>query len=158
GGEMHAHDLRVDVSQLRIRDAELHRQVAAQVVEHGVAALDELAEDLLALRVFQIEAEAALVAVERLVEVAVAGREELRSDRAADVAAVVKILDLDDLGAEVGEVLGAERPRPILLDRDDPDAGKRQAHARFLSISCLAMMMRCISLVPSPITSSGASR
>ena len=31
-------------------------------------------------------------------------------------------------------------------------------YAGFRSINCLAMMMRCISLVPSPMHSSGASR
>jgi hypothetical protein len=50
-------------------------------------------------------------------EVAVAGREEVRSDGAADIAAVRRILDLDDFGAEVGEMLCAERPRAVLLIR-----------------------------------------
>ena len=50
-------------------------------------------------------------------------------------------------------MLGREWPGAVLLDRDDAHAGKRQAHTGFLSISCLAMMMRCISLVPSPMTS-----
>lgn len=35
---------------------------------------------------------------------------------------------------------------------------RRSTHAGFRCTSCRAMMMRCISLVPSPISSSGASR
>jgi len=45
--------------------------------------------------------------------------------------------------------------RPGLLRSARND---RRPHTRFRSISCLAMMMRCISLVPSPMMSSGASR
>jgi hypothetical protein len=89
---------------------------------------------------------------------AVVGTEEMRPDRTADVAAVLEVLDLDDLGAEIGEVLRAEGTGAVLLDGDDPDAGERQAHAGFLAMTCLAMMRRCSSFVPSPITRSGASR
>ena len=155
---MNADDARVHVGQLRVGDAELGRKVAAQIVEHRITAFHELAKDLLALGMLEVEAEAALVAVEGFVEVAVARGEEQRSDRAPHIAALVEIFDLDHLGAEVGEVQGCERPGAILLDRDDAYAGERQTHARFLSINCLAMMMRCSSLVPSPMTRSGASR
>ena len=50
----------------------------------------------------------------------------MRPDRAAHVAALVRVLDLDHLGAEVGELHGAERPGAVLLDREDAHAGERQ--------------------------------
>ena len=50
--------------------------------------------------------------------------EEMRPDRAADVAAVRRVLDLDDLGAEVGEQHGAERAGAVLLDGEDAQAGE----------------------------------
>src|SRR4029079_5233313 len=94
----------------------------------------------------------------RLEEMAVILAEEIRADGSADVAAVLGILDLDDLGTHVGELHGAERSRAVLLHRQDADACKRQHHTGFRATSSRAMMMRCSSLVPSPITSSGASR
>ena len=48
--------------------------------------------------------------------------------------------------------------RPELLHRDDANAIQWFHAAGFLLMYCLEMMMRCSSLVPSPITSSGASR
>ena len=59
---------------------------------------------------------------------------------------------------DIGKMLGAKGARAILLDGDNPHAGEGQTHTRFLSMSCLAMIMRCISFVPSPMTRSGASR
>src|SRR5207248_9892569 len=41
---------------------------------------------------------------------------------ARDVAADRRVLDLDDLGAEVREHLGAEGPRAELRDREDAEA------------------------------------
>ena len=67
-------------------------------------------------------------------------------------------LDLDHGGAEVGKVHGREGAGTKLLEADDPQPGQRQVHAGFRSISCLAMMMRWISFVPSPMHISGASR
>src|SRR5262249_42602217 len=98
-----------------------------------------------------------LIAIEGLVKVAVSRPEKLRPDGTPNISAIMKILDLDHLGAEIGKVLGTKGSCTILLDRDDPHAGERQAHTRFLSISCLAMIMRWISWVPSQIIRSGAS-
>jgi hypothetical protein len=47
---------------------------------------------------------------------------EIRPDAARHVAAAWPMLDLDHLGAHVGQVAGAIRPRPILLDRQNPQA------------------------------------
>ena len=113
---MHTHDLGIDVCQLRVRDSKLGREVASEIVEHRIAALDQFAENLLTFWVLQIEAKAPLVAIKRLVEVAVARSEELRSNCAPNVPAVMEILDLDDLGAEIGKMLGAKGACSILLD------------------------------------------
>ena len=55
----------------------------------------------------------------------IARAEEVRPDLAPDVAAVLVVLDLHHLGAEVGEVGGAEGAGAVLLDREDPQAGER---------------------------------
>src|SRR6185295_7846521 len=106
----------------------------------------------------QVQRERFLVAVERLEEVAVALAEKIGSHRARDIAAARALLDLDDFGAEVGEVRGAERSGAVHLHREDAHSLQGRHQAGFRAISCLAMMMRCISLVPSPMHMSGASR
>ena len=68
------------------------------------------------------------------------------------------VLDLDHLGAEVGEEHGAVGARAEVLEGQHPVAGERQIHAGCLSTSWRDMMTRCISLVPSPMHISGASR
>ena len=50
-----------------------------------------------------IKRDTALVAVERLEEVTVARPKEVWPDGAPDVATLGRVLDLDDLGAEVGQ-------------------------------------------------------
>ena len=50
-----------------------------------------------------------------------------RRDVAGDVAAHPGVLDLDDLGAEVGEDLGAEGPGAELGDGEDSNAVERRA-------------------------------
>jgi hypothetical protein len=43
---------------------------------------------------------------------------------AADVAVLGWVLDLDDVGAEIGEVQGAEGAGAVLLDGQDPYASE----------------------------------
>src|SRR5262245_35940801 len=123
---MCAHDARVRLLQGRVGQAELRRQVAAQVVEHGVRFGCQRMEHRPPLRMLEIERQALLVPVEGLEELAVRVAEEMRADVTTDVAAVLVVLDLDHLGAEVGEVRGAERPRAVLLDGVHAQAGERQ--------------------------------
>ena len=68
--------------------------------------------------------------------------------------------DLDDLRAQLGQKHGAVRSGAKLLQRQHPHAVKRFGNhvMLFRLIHCRAMMMRCISLVPSPMQVSGASR
>ena len=81
-----------------------------------------------------------------------------RSGLARGIAIDRGILDLDDLGAEIGEQHGAVRRRAELLDGNDANALKWLHAAGFLLMNCFEMMMRCISLVPSPMQVNGASR
>jgi hypothetical protein len=73
----------------------------------------------------QIERDALLVAVEAVEELAVvalvAVAEEERADMAGHVTIIGRVLDLDHLGAKIGQLHRAIRPGPILLDRDNPE-------------------------------------
>ena len=44
-------------------------------------------------------------------------------DRAADIAALGRVLDLDHLGAEIAQQHAAERAGSVLLDGDDAQTG-----------------------------------
>jgi hypothetical protein len=122
-GQRAADDGGIDLAQRRVGEAELGRQIAAQVVVHGVGNTDQVVQDGLAVGMLEIEGERLLPAVERLeVERVAAGR--VRPHVASDVAPDGRILDLDDLGAQVGQQLGAEGPGPELRDGDEAQAGQ----------------------------------
>src|SRR5579863_9075776 len=100
---MHADNLRVDGGQRGVIETKLDRQITAQIVEYGVGGLQQIEKDLFAVGLFEVERDRLLVAVERLEEMAVVLAEEIRTNLAADVAALARVLDFDDLGAEIGE-------------------------------------------------------
>src|SRR4051812_4657333 len=96
-----------------VSHAELVQDARAKALDQDVRGLDQLEERLPATLLLQIEADRSLVAVEGEVDrragaervvllVAVVGR------RPAHVVALTGVLDLDHVGAEVGEQQGAE--------------------------------------------------
>lgn len=155
---MRAYDARIGRLQLIIGNAEPRRLIATQIVQHRVRRRRQVAQNALPLGRPQVQRHRALVAIERLEEVAVVLAKEVRPHRSADITAIARILDLDHLSAHVGELHGTEWPRTVLLHRQDAHTRERQRHTGFRATSCRAMMMRCSSFVPSPITSRGASR
>src|SRR4029079_18112425 len=80
----------------------------------------------------QVERDALLAAVEGLEEQRVLAV-LIGRDGARDVAAGLRILDLDDLGAEVGELQRPERSGTELLDRDDPEVRQWCRHCAGVS-------------------------
>ncbi len=159
-GQVGADDLGVVGLEVLERQPQLGRHVAAQIAGERIGGPDQVVQDGPAFVATEIDGHALLVAIEAVKKLAVAGREEVRPHGARHVAALRRVLDLDDLGALVGQEHGAERPGAVPLDGQHPDPFERQ-HGRytgFRSTSCRAMMRRCSSLVPSPMASSGASR
>ncbi len=123
----------------------------------------ELAQHRLPLSILQIERQRLLVEIERLKIDALAVPQEVRPHRPRGIAPAPSVarrrLDLDHLGPQLRQELRPVRPRAILLGRKDSEAGEGQfRHAGFRFTHCRAMMMRCISLVPSPMHISSASR
>src|SRR5262249_21663616 len=116
----------VELRELRIGDAEALGLVAAQVVERGVGRAYQRVQHALRARMLQVQRQALLVAVEGLEEMAVTVGEEVWADRAGDVAALPRVLDLDALGAEVGQHHAAERAGAVLLDGDDAQTCERK--------------------------------
>ena len=138
-------------------ESQLFRYVTAQIGGERIGARHQIVEHFLALRLSQIQSHALLVSIEAVIEEAVVLFEKERAHVPGNVTAVVGVFNLDYLGALVGEKHGAEGTGAVLLDGEHAHAFQRQLHAGFRSTSCFAMMIRCSSLVPSPMASKGAS-
>src|SRR5699024_1502846 len=138
--------------------AELFGDIAAGIVEDGISVSHQTTQDFLAFSLFQVQADALLVPVEGLEELTIIFSKEIGTDMAPHIPIGARVFHLDDLRAQVGQVLGCERACPVLLNRYDANIFQGTSHFGFLSISCFAIMMRCNSLVPSPMAMRGASR
>ena len=90
----------------------------------------QLAENRHAFRVFQIEREAALIAVEGMMEMAIARPKIIRPDGTPHIATLGRVFDLDDLSTHIGKQHGPERPGAILLNRQNGHAIQRQGPIR----------------------------
>jgi len=115
-----------------VEEAELACLVAAEIREEHVDMLDERLEDPARARLSQVELDALLVAVEGLEEERVLGLLK-RRDVPAYVAACGRILDLDHLRAEVGQLERGPRPGAVLLEREDADSRERRSGCHFVS-------------------------
>ena len=118
---LHDDDARVQRAQILEAEAQLLHHALAEVARHHVRGGRQPPRDRVALGVLQIEGDRALVAVVR--------QQEAAHPRLAAAGAARARLDLDHLGAHVGEQLG--RVRTLLRDREveDADPFERPAHA-----------------------------
>ena len=119
-----ADDARIDLGELVVAKAHALHHAGAEIVDDDVGVAHEIVDDRLAVGLAQIERDRALVAVEaaehRIVEpVGIVG------DRGAREIAGAGPLDLDDVGAVVGEHLRRARAQHHLGEIDDADARQR---------------------------------
>jgi hypothetical protein len=101
------------------RKAQPVHHAGPEVLDDDVGALEQLAEDLLALVRLHVQRQAALVAVEHR-EVEAVDVRQVAQLGARDVAPA-RLLDLDHVGAHPGEQLRAHRPGLDVGHVDDPD-------------------------------------
>ena len=109
--------------QFLIAEAEPFHGARREVLDQHVGAGDQPAQDFLAAVGLQVEHDAALVAVHHQ-----EGRglvADLRRHGMPGVVAVRPFLDLDDVGAHVGEHQGAGRTSHHMGEIDDLQAGQR---------------------------------
>ena len=134
-----AGDRAVDEGRVRLAqhveaDAELVEHAGPEALDQHVGRLGQLEQGLAAPLLLQVEADRALVAVQREVDRragaerrvllgAVVGR------RPAHVVALAGVLDLDHVGAEVGEQQRAEAAGEQAGEVEDLDVLQRAAHA-----------------------------
>ncbi len=171
-GDAHDDQPGVGGPQLCGAEAEAGGGARRQVLHYHVGARREARQRLAAQGVLEVESHRLLVPV---------GPDEIGAHPvdhvvvAAGEVAAGAVLHLDDPGAEVAQVAGADRRGDGLLDRDDGDATQGEQRLSLNShheavrdnhhprrpdpeTSARAMMSRWMSLVPSPIAISGASR
>jgi hypothetical protein len=113
-GDRAGDDARVDRSQRLVVDAEAFADAVAVVVEDDIGDADEIEEGFAPLRVLEVDGEAALAPVVA---------DEAQSVGAERVA--VGRLDLDAIGAPVGEDAGGEGAGDEGAEVEDADARER---------------------------------
>ena len=114
-------EARVVRRELFVAEAEFLHHAGAEIVHDHIGGGDQRPDRRDALRGFQVEGEAAFVAVES--GVGEAHTVDKGPPAAAPVAGV-GALDLDHIGPVVGENLGADRPLVNVTEVDDADAGE----------------------------------
>ncbi len=123
---------RIELLDRVVAEPEPVHDTGAEVLGHDIGLLDQTAGNLLALRALQIDDGAALVAVEQQEKEAVDIRIVAVPQPARPVAAL-RVLDLDHIGAEPGQHLGAGRARLVVREIDDANAFECLAHLVLLN-------------------------
>src|SRR5215470_15283583 len=121
-----AHDARVHALEGLVGQAETGREIAAHVIEEGVRNLDQIVQHRAPGLMLQVEGERLRATVEGL-EVERVLLVEIGRNVARAVAAHRGVLDLDDLRAQVGQHLGAERAGSELGDGEDANSVERRS-------------------------------
>ena len=119
---------RVGLLQPVVAEAEALHGAAAVVLDHHVGGLEKPAHHLLAALGLQIDGDAALVAVHHH-----EGRRfalDIDGGEAAGIVATGDSLDLDHLGAEIGQQHARGRPGHDVGELDDGDAPERSVGVR----------------------------
>ncbi|MGY4460118.1 hypothetical protein ACVWYI_004078 [Bradyrhizobium sp. LB13.1] len=109
--------------QRLVSEAEALHRAGRKVLDQHVGVRDQPSQHRFAAVGLEVQHDAALVAVHhqeggRLIA-------DLRRHRMAGVVAIRRFLDLDDVGAHVGQHQGAGRPGHDMGEIDDLEAGKR---------------------------------
>ena len=115
------HDDEARIGRLQRIEAEpepVHR-AGCVIVEAHIGRAHELEEDRLALRRLEVDRDAALVAVEVVVA-------RPRARHAPRLVAAVRVLDLDHVGAEIGEDERRRRPGDDVPQLENAQARERQ--------------------------------
>ena len=135
------------------------RNIAAQIVGNDMRIRDQPVQNLLPLIGTEIERQGTLVKIEALEIQTLAFAQPVRADMARGVTTFWR-LDFDNVSAQLSQEHGAIRSCTILLRANYAKSfeWKALAHAGLALIHCFEMMMRCISLVPSPMHISIESR
>src|SRR5690606_21504656 len=128
-GDLEIDHARIERRERLVVDPQLLRRAASEALQHHVGLAREAVRDRHALGRLQVQRNAALVVVDR--------QEDRRfalvlRQPAARVVPDAGWLDLDDVGAQLAQVLGAERARQNLGEIEDPDVLERSHGMRLV--------------------------
>ena len=112
----------IELGQRGVAEPEPVHDTGAKALDQRVGAGRQAPQQRAAFRLLEVDAQAFLVAIDELVEIA--GVTRHRPHR-ADIVAGAGVLDLDHLGAVIGEVLGGERAGQQTGEIEDAQAGER---------------------------------
>src|SRR3569833_2772681 len=98
---MGADDSGIDRFQRRIGESQLLGLIAAQIVQDGIRGRREPVKGFQSQHMLQVERAALLVETEGLKVMAGEPAHEIRAHATARIPALISVLDLYDLGAEV---------------------------------------------------------
>ena len=113
------------MAEVLVTDPELRRDVPAEVRVHHVTLLNEALEQSATFWMREVQSDAPLVVVERFEEEALTAT-VVRWHISPDVAPGSRILDLDHLCAELGQVYRSERPCTVLFEGEDAEVVERE--------------------------------
>ncbi len=123
-------DVRLDLADRLVAQPQALDGLRPERMDESIGAFDHFQESRARRRVLEVEAERALVAIHIEIGRAHAGRLARLADMAHRVA--LRRLDLDDVGALVGQQHGAVGPEDDVGEVDDPDAFERAGHCPVL--------------------------
>ncbi len=127
GGKGNVYQIRIDLVKRFEIDFEALRDAGAIVFDEHVGFLGQFVEALECFRVLQVERDAFLVAIERVVVIAFAV--DLRVFPSYEVSRL-GVFHLDHLGAEVGEVKAGVRTQEITREVDNEKVFERLVHEK----------------------------
>src|SRR6202171_207950 len=136
GGDVH--QAGVEGREAHVVELEVSHRAGPQVLDHDVRVTDELAEKLLSLGRLEVDRYRSLVPIEPDERRRFAIQ---KGSRVARAVAADGVLDLDHVGAEVGQLHRAKGAGHVDPDLHNPDAGQRMvwlldAHDRMTTRQC----------------------
>ncbi len=119
-------EARVDLRQVLVAEAQRVERAGAIVLDEHVGCRDQLLQDFAAAFGLEIERDRALVrGLREKARAHLAVIQFLVGARRAALVRIVRIVDLDHVGAEHRQLIGRERPRQHVRHVDDADTLER---------------------------------
>ncbi len=117
-------EARIDRLQLFITEAELCHRAGPEILHHHIGGLDQFLDGGDALRVLQIDSDAALVTASRQMIDAVA-LDETVGNRPVTLESAFDRLDRDDIRSKVCQRLSSQRAGQEMIEAEDLNAAQK---------------------------------
>src|SRR6266568_3792995 len=156
-GDRAIHEARIDRGERVVARAEFRHGAGTEPLDQDFGAFCKPQEHLASLRLLQVEADRALVAIDQLEE---NRTPPARGTHCAGIVSRFRVLDLDDIRPHVGEMQRRHGPWKEARQIEDADAGerlgpqvgavqvRRDATAALLATACSRSLRAAEGLVP----------